>query len=106
MTLALKAEGFNHIKSTSQVAAVSRPLWSVRRICDEGFEVKLSKTEAVVMQKDGKVDFLALRFGIIFETFSRGTLRQAPKLYLIDFWLVSGVFFFILFVVVCRSWIL
>ena len=42
------------IKSTFQVAKVIRPLWSVGRICDEGFEVKFTNTEAYVMTKEGK----------------------------------------------------
>ena len=42
------------IKSTFQVAKVTRPLWSVGRICDEGFEVKFTNTEAYVMTKEGK----------------------------------------------------
>ena len=42
------------ITSTFQVAKVTRPLWSVGRICDEGFDVKLSKESAVVQTKEGK----------------------------------------------------
>ena len=42
------------IKSTFHVAKVTRPLWSVGRICDEGFEVKFTNTEAYVMTKEGK----------------------------------------------------
>ena len=60
MTLALKAEGYGkkkgrEIQSTFQVAKVSRPLWSVGRICDEGFDVKFTKTEALVLKPDGTV---------------------------------------------------
>ena len=60
MTLALQCEKYGgkkgrEIKTTFQVAAVSRPLWSVGRICDEGFEVKLLKDEAQVLKKDGTV---------------------------------------------------
>ena len=42
------------IKSTFQVAKVTRPLWSVGRICDEGFDVKFTNNEAYVMTKEGK----------------------------------------------------
>jgi hypothetical protein len=42
------------IKSTFQVAKVTRPLWSVGRICDEGFEVKFTSNEAYVLIKEGK----------------------------------------------------
>ena len=42
------------INSTFQVAKVTRPLWSVWRICDEGFEVKFGKEAAVIRTKNGK----------------------------------------------------
>ena len=42
------------IKTTFQVAKVTRPLWSVGRICDEGFEVKFTNNEAYVLTKEGK----------------------------------------------------
>ena len=42
------------INSTFQVAKVTRPLWSVGMICDEGFDVKFSKESAVVQTKEGK----------------------------------------------------
>ena len=58
-TLSLRGEGKDgkkgrDIKSTFQTAAVTRPLWSVGRICDEGFDVKFSKDIAVVLTKQGK----------------------------------------------------
>ena len=43
------------IKSTFQVASVTRPLRSVGRICDEGYDVKFTKSEAVVLNPQGKV---------------------------------------------------
>ena len=61
MTLALQCEKHQgdkkarEIKSTFQVAAVSRPRWSVGRICDEGFTVKFLKNEAQVLKPDGTV---------------------------------------------------
>ena len=42
------------IESTFQVAKVTRPLWSVGRICDEGFSINFTQTEAVVQNKLGK----------------------------------------------------
>ena len=58
-TLRLRTGGLGRhegkdINSTFQVAKVTRPLWSVGRICDEGFDVKFSKESAVVQSKDGK----------------------------------------------------
>ena len=60
MTLSLRGEGGNgkrgrDIRTTFQVAKVSRPLWSVGRICDEGFDVKFTKDEALVLTPAGKV---------------------------------------------------
>ncbi len=54
MILNLKDDKGKKIRSTFQVANVTRPLWSVGRICDEGFEVKLKKTYAVVLTSTGK----------------------------------------------------
>ncbi len=38
-----------------QDAKVTRPLWGVGKICDEGFEVKFTKNGALVMTAQGKV---------------------------------------------------
>ena len=48
-----KGEG-KDIESTFQVAKVTRPLWSVGRICDEGFSINFTQTQAVVQDKLGK----------------------------------------------------
>ena len=48
-----KGEG-KDIESTFQVAKVTRPLWSVGRICDEGFSINFTQVEAVVVDKSGK----------------------------------------------------
>ncbi len=53
MTLLLKC-GKRRIRTTFQVARVARPLWSVGRICDEGFDVKFTKEYAVIMTPAGK----------------------------------------------------
>ena len=37
-----------NIKSTFQAAKVTRPLWSVGKICDEGHDIRFTKTKAVV----------------------------------------------------------
>ena len=43
------------IKTVFQIADVKRPLWSVSKICDAGFDVKFTKGCAVVTDKKGKV---------------------------------------------------
>ena len=56
VTLGLK--GLNEakaIKSTFQVADVTRPLWSVGRICDEGFKITFDDKKAEVLDKKGRV---------------------------------------------------
>ena len=56
VTLGLK--GLNKvkaIKSTFQVADVTRPLWSVGRICDEGFKIVFDDKKAEVPDKNGRV---------------------------------------------------
>ena len=40
--------GGNNVKSVFQIAAVTRPLMSVGRICDEGHEVTFNAVMAVV----------------------------------------------------------
>ena len=58
-TLELRSGGMEKrqgkdIKSTFQVAKVTRPLWSVGRICDEGFDVRFTSCEAHVLTREGK----------------------------------------------------
>ena len=43
----------NTLASTFQVAAVSRPLMSVGKLCDNGFDVIFKKTTAIVRAPDG-----------------------------------------------------
>ena len=45
--------GGNNVKSVFQIAAVTRPLMSVGRICDEGHEVTFNAIMAVVRDKKG-----------------------------------------------------
>ena len=47
--------GGREITTTFQVAKVTRPLWSVARICDAGFKVVFTSTGAQVLSKKGKV---------------------------------------------------
>ena len=39
--------------SCFQVAAVTRPLWSVGRICDRGYSATFTSKDAKIMDKDG-----------------------------------------------------
>ena len=55
LRLRSKGDGRRDITSTFQVAKVTRPLWSVARICDAGFEVEFTSTGAKVLNKKGKV---------------------------------------------------
>ena len=43
----------NNVKSVFQIAAVTRPLMSVGRICDEGHEVRFNKVRALVTDSNG-----------------------------------------------------
>ena len=75
------------IRSTFQVAKVSRPLWSVGRICDEGFDVKFTKHAALIMNGDGRVVCRFERRGGLYiakmslgnPLFKMGFQRQGPK---------------------------
>ena len=42
------------LKSVFQIAKVTRPLMSVGKICDEGFEVRFYKAHASILDKSGK----------------------------------------------------
>ena len=59
MNLQLEAEndndGVNAIRSTFQVARVTRPLMSVSKICDADMTCEFNKVRAVVRDKNGKV---------------------------------------------------
>ena len=46
-------DGVNLIKSTFQVAGVTRPLMSVSRVCDLGMECRFKKDEALIVNSDG-----------------------------------------------------
>ena len=44
-----------NISSTFQVAQVTRPLWSVSKICDDGFDVKFTKHDARIIDAKGRM---------------------------------------------------
>ena len=68
--------GDQEIKSTFQVAAVSRPLWSVGKICDQGFTASFNSKTAVVRNSAGKVVCRFVRKGGLYVS----TLRlENPK---------------------------
>ena len=54
MVLNLSSREGNPLRSTFQVCAVSRPLWSVGRICDNGCTVTFDAKGAIVKSKEGK----------------------------------------------------
>ena len=47
VTLDMQTLGVD-LKSTFQVSKISKPLWSVGKICDQGYEVKFSKDQATI----------------------------------------------------------
>ena len=67
MALKLKSPEGRHIDTTFQVADVTRPLWSVARICDAGFKVVFDKVGAKVMNANGKVICNFTRVGNLYK---------------------------------------
>ena len=62
----------NEILSKFQVAAISRPLWSVGRICDAGYEVRFSKGGAQTLHAaSGKAQTLHAASGKAVGRFER-----------------------------------
>jgi hypothetical protein len=53
-TVKMRTTNGKRVASTFQVADVTRPLYSVSKLCDAGYDVAFSKTEATV-KKDGKL---------------------------------------------------
>ena len=47
------ADGDKHLQSTFQIAAVTRPLMSVGRICDQGHSITFDAVMAIVKATDG-----------------------------------------------------
>ena len=55
----------NQIKSTFQLAAITRPLMSVSKVCDQGMTVRFDKEKAVVLnQKNEEVCKLPRQGGL------------------------------------------
>ena len=67
MALSLRTAEGKSIDTTFQVADVTRPLWSVARICDAGFEVTFSKTGARVVNAKGKTICTFKRVGNLYK---------------------------------------
>ena len=87
VTLGLKGlNGAKTIKSTFQVADVTRPLWSVGRICDEGFRITFDDKKAEVIDQKGQVVCTFDRQGGLYlsklklknPNLKRGFQRQGP----------------------------
>ena len=55
MELNLSEQTGNEFTSTFQIAKVTRPLMTVGKICDEGYEVVFDKNVAKVVAEDGEV---------------------------------------------------
>ncbi len=52
--LHLMGNGDAGLRSTFQVAEVTRPRWSVGKICDQGYEARFTKKKAAILNEDGK----------------------------------------------------
>ena len=52
--LHLLGNGGVGLRSVFQVAEVTRPLWSVGKICDQGFEARFTKTKATILDEQGR----------------------------------------------------
>ena len=52
--LHLLGNGGVGLRSVFQVAEVTRPLWSVGKICDQGFEARFTKTKAIILDEQGR----------------------------------------------------
>ncbi len=53
-TVRIKGKDGIALRSLFQVAEVSRPLWSVGKLCDQGFDTKFNKHRAVITDETGK----------------------------------------------------
>ena len=86
MALSLKSPDGKEIKTTFQVSDVTRPQWSVARICDAGYEVVFKKDGAKVMTPKGKVICTFTRFGNLYKIRldlrnpkHQGFVRRGPR---------------------------
>ena len=69
VALRLKTQGDKgrEITTTFQVASVTRPLWSVARICDAGFKVTFDPSGAEIPDTSGKVICRFQRVGNLYK---------------------------------------
>ena len=67
LRLRTQGAGGKEISTTFQVASVTRPLWSVARICDAGFKVMFDPTGAEILDKNGKVMCRFKRVGNLYK---------------------------------------
>ena len=65
--LRLQTKTGRDINTTFQVAKVTRPLWSVARICDAGFKVVFDAKGAEVLTRKGKVVCRFERVGNLYK---------------------------------------
>ena len=47
-------DGEEKISTVFQVADVTRPLWSVSKVCDAGYDVRFSKKQATILDEHGQ----------------------------------------------------
>ena len=78
------SEGVRNIKSTFQVAEVTRPLMSVSRVCDQGMTCTFSKSDALVLDRAGKTVAKFERIGGLYVARMRlkppeGFVGQVPR---------------------------
>ena len=59
----------NQIKSTFQLAAITRPLMSVSKVCDQGMTVRFDKEKAVVLNQNNQAVCKFARLGGLYTTF-------------------------------------
>ena len=67
LRLRTQGAGGKEIATTFQVASVTRPLWSVARICDAGFKVVFDPAGAEILDKNGKVMCRFKRVGNLYK---------------------------------------
>ena len=77
-------EGIRNLRSTFQVAEVTRPLTSVSRVCDQGMTCTFSSSDAVVLDKTGKTVARFERIGGLYVARMRlkppeGFVGQVPR---------------------------
>ena len=67
LRLRTQGAGGKEIATTFQVASVTRPLWSVARICDAGSKVVSDPTGAEILDENSKVTCTFNRVGNLYK---------------------------------------